>query len=122
MNRLRKAVRDYLTMRRGLGFKLVDRGRAAGVRRHSWRENAVLASPSIWHWSGQPGIPTTQPVSGRRGSASCAASPGTGVRRIPRPKFRHSVCCLIVPTRSTILLFRSGNPDTAESCQKPTFH
>ena len=23
MNRLRKAVRDYLTMRRGLGFKLV---------------------------------------------------------------------------------------------------
>jgi integrase/recombinase XerD len=32
-------------------------------------------------------------MSGRDGSASCAASPGTGVRRIPRPKFRHSACC-----------------------------
>ena len=32
----------------------------------------------------------THPVSGRHGSASCAASPGTGVRRIPRQKFRHS--------------------------------
>ena len=30
MNRLRKAVRDYLTMRRGLGFKLVRH--EAGLR------------------------------------------------------------------------------------------
>ena len=30
MNRLRKAVRDYLTMRRGLGFKLVKH--EAGLR------------------------------------------------------------------------------------------
>ena len=33
MNRLRKAVRDYLAMRRGLGFKLVQtRARVTGVR------------------------------------------------------------------------------------------
>ena len=33
MNRLRKAVRDYLTMRRGLGFKMVRHEvRATGVR------------------------------------------------------------------------------------------
>ena len=39
-------------------------------------------------------------MSGRRGSASCAASPGTGVRRIPRQKFRHSVCCPTGPQRA----------------------
>jgi integrase/recombinase XerD len=94
MNQLRKAVRDYLTMRRGLGFKLVRNMRPDCTSScHSWRENAVHASPLTWHWSGPRKMPITNPTSGRRGSASCAASPGTGVRRIPRQKFRHSVCC-----------------------------
>jgi integrase len=49
MNRLRKAVRDYLTMRRGLGFKLVRHEAALQeflsflVRKHSARITVKLA-------------------------------------------------------------------------------
>jgi hypothetical protein len=35
MNRLRKAVRDYLTMRRGLGFKMVRHEADYGSSCHS---------------------------------------------------------------------------------------
>src|SRR5260370_22918407 len=49
-----------------------------------WREEAAPTSQSSWHWSGPHKIRITNPMSGRRGSASCAASLGTGVRRIRR--------------------------------------
>ena len=83
MNRLRKAVGDYLAMRRGLGFKLVRYESGYRSSSRSWSENAARTSPSIWHWSGQHNITTTHPVSGQHDSASCGPSPGTGVRRIP---------------------------------------
>ena len=91
MNRLRKAVRDYLTMRRGLGFKLVrhESGLREFVsflaRKRSARITVNLA-PARERKQG-----SGFDLSGRRGSALCAASPGTGVRRIPQQRFRHSV-------------------------------
>ena len=45
-----------------------------------------------WPWSGQRNTRITNPMNGRRGAPSCAASPGTGLRQIPRQKFHHSVC------------------------------
>jgi hypothetical protein len=45
MKRLRKAVRDYLTMRRGLGFKWLDTRSVLKILSHSWSENAVPTSP-----------------------------------------------------------------------------
>ena len=95
MNRLRKAVRDYLTMRRSLGFKLVRHEAGLHEFVSFLARRSSPTSPSSWHWSGPHKIRITNPMSGRRGSASCAASLGTGVRRIPRQKFRHSVCCPI---------------------------
>jgi hypothetical protein len=83
MSRLRKAVRDYLTMRRGLGFKLVKH--EAGLREFLTflaRKRSARITVNLAR-SGQRKMPITNPTSGRRGSASCAASPGTGVRRIP---------------------------------------
>ena len=57
MNRLRKAVRDYLTMRRGLGFKLARHEAALqdfvvipGTKTQS------RTSPLSWLWSGQRNI------------------------------------------------------------------
>ena len=97
MNRLRKAVRDYLAMRRGLGFKLV---------RHEPLLQEFVSflerkrSPHITvnlalEWATQHNHHT--PCEWRHDSASCVLSPGTGVRRIPRQKFRRSACCLIGP-------------------------
>ena len=45
MNRLRKAVRDYLTMRRGLGFKMADTRSGCKISSHSWSESAAPTSP-----------------------------------------------------------------------------
>jgi hypothetical protein len=97
MNRLRKAVRDYLTMRRGLGFKLVrhETGLQEFVSFLERKRSLHITVNLALEWAHS--IPTKHPVSGRRDSASYAASPGTGVRRIPRRKFRRSVCCLIGP-------------------------
>jgi hypothetical protein len=45
MKRLRKAVRDYLTMRRGLGFKMARHEVGLEILPHSWSENAAPTSP-----------------------------------------------------------------------------
>ena len=80
MNPLRKAVRDYLTRRRGLGFKMA---------RHELGLQDFVSflerkhSPLSWRWSGQRNIRTTHLESGPCDSPSCAASPGIGVRPIP---------------------------------------
>ena len=84
MNQLRKAVRDYLTMRRGLGFKLVrHEARAAGVRVIPGAKTQFAHHRESGAGVGNATCRITNRMSGRRGSASCAASPGTGVRRIP---------------------------------------
>jgi len=109
MNRLRKAVRDYLTMRRGLGFKLAKheaglhdfvsflaRKRSSHITVNlalEWATQDTRHKPSEWaarlsivrgfarHWS--------------------ATDPSTEVPPL---------------ARSAILLFRSGNPSPAEGC------
>jgi len=45
MNRLRKAVRDYLMMRRGLALSWFDMSPDCGISYHSWHENEAHASP-----------------------------------------------------------------------------
>src|SRR5207248_4185561 len=88
-----KAVRDYMTMRRSLGFKLVrhEAGLHEFVSFLARRSSPHITVKLALEWATQDS--NHKPMSGRRGSASCAASLGTGVRRIPRQKFRHSVCC-----------------------------
>ena len=89
MNQLHKAVRDYLTMRRGLGFKLVRH--EAGLRefvsflsrKRSTRITVNLALECDGSLDGSP-------------AARSAA--------------------LSAQTRSAILLFRSRNSNTAEGC------
>jgi len=62
MNTLRQAVRDYLAMRRGLGFKLRDAGRellnfATFMERH---RTSYITQALALAWAQQPG--TAQPV------------------------------------------------------------
>lgn len=91
MNRLRKAVRDYLKIRRSLGFKLVrhETGLHEFVSFLARRSSPHITVKLALEWATKDS--NHKPY--ERGSASCAASRGTGVRRIPRQKFRHSVCC-----------------------------
>jgi site-specific recombinase XerD len=83
MKRLRKAVHDYLTMRRGLGFKMARHEVclldfvAFLERKRSPHITVKLAL----EW--QRNIRTTHLVSGLRDLPSCAASPGTGARPTP---------------------------------------
>ncbi len=83
MNPLAEGIRDYLALRRGLGFKLARH--EAGLKEFASflaRGNTVLTSPLPWHWSGRPSMPTSSRLNGRRDSALCVASPVTGVPRI----------------------------------------
>ena len=81
-------------MRRGLGFKLVrhEAGLQEFVSFLARKRSAHITVNLALEWATQHAHHTAL-LSGRRDSASCAASPGTGVRRILRQKFRHSVCC-----------------------------
>ena len=82
MNPLAKGIRDYLALRRGLGFKLVRH--EAGLKEFAsfLARKRSLTSPLPWHWSGRPSMPTSNHLNGRRASALCVASPVTGVPRI----------------------------------------
>ena len=82
MNPLAKGIRDYLALRRGLGFKLVRH--EAGLKEFASFLARKRSShiPLPWHWSGRPSMPTSSRLNGRRDSALCVASPVTGVPRI----------------------------------------
>ena len=112
MNPLRKAVRDYLRCVVAWDSSWFGMRPGCGSSCLSWHENAVRTSPLTWHWSGQRNMPITSPLSGRRDSASCVASPVTGVRRIPRQKFHRSGCCPTGPhalNHTSIPITKSGN-------------
>ena len=78
-----KAVRDYLTLRRGLGFKLVRH--EAGLQEFASflarKRSSHITVDLALEWATQHAHHTAV-LSGRRDSALCAASPVTGVPRI----------------------------------------
>ena len=117
MNQLRKAVRDYLTMRRGLGFKLAKhegglqefvsflaRKRSSRITVNLALEWATLnPNHKPYDWAARLSIvPRLRPALECHGflDRSSAARPAA----------------LPATARSAILLLRSGNPGTAESC------
>jgi hypothetical protein len=65
MRDLRKGIRDYLMLRRGLGFKLVTKP-DWNSSRPSWNGNVVLILRANSHWSGQHCLHITSPACGPR--------------------------------------------------------
>jgi len=116
MNQLRKAVRDYLTMRRGLGFKLAKhegglqefvsflaRKRSSRITVNLALEWATLnPNHKPYDWAARLSIVRGFPALECHGflDRSAAARPSA----------------LPATARSAILLLRSGNPGIAESC------
>jgi hypothetical protein len=100
MNQLQKAVRDYLTMRRGLGFKLVRHEAALRefvlflARKRSVRITVNLAL----EWATQDA--NHEPYEWAARLSIVRGSPGTGAQRTPRQRFHRSVC---FPTARRVL-------------------
>ena len=97
MNRLRKAVRDYLTMRRGLGFKMVRH--EAGLREFvsflARKRSARITVNLALEWA-------TQNAHHTPGAWAMRLSIVRGFARHwsatdPSTEFRRSVCCLTGP-------------------------
>jgi hypothetical protein len=82
MNPLAKGIRDYLALRRGLGFKLIRH--EAGLKEFASflarKRTSHITVALALEWSTQH--PTSNRLNGRRASALCVASPVTGVPRI----------------------------------------
>jgi hypothetical protein len=117
VNKLRKAIHDYLALRRSLGFKLV--AHEIALREFAAflaGEKTGLASRQLLPWNGLRNILNSPLMNGHPDSASCADSPGTGVLRILRQKFPRRICCPIVHLvrgRTSIPIRKSA------SCYKP---
>ena len=83
MNPLAKGIRDYLALRRGLGFKLVRH--EAGLKEFASflaRKRSSHITVDLGIGVGNPACPPRSRLNGRRDSALCVASPVTGVPRI----------------------------------------
>ena len=120
----RKAIRDYLAMRRGLGFKLVrhevwaDRSSSSFLARK--RSSHITVKP--WRWSGRRSMRTSTPAEWAarlyrcarlRPSLECDGS-------VDRSSAARSAA-VSAAAGSTILLFPSRNQKTAEGGQNATF-
>ena len=116
MKKLRKAVQDYVALRRALGFEL----REVEVRLldfvFSWNGMGSPTSPPNVPYSGPHNLPMFSRSCGPSGSVPCAASHDIGAPRSRVRRFRPGACC---PTdrcgldRTSIPKRRSGG------CSKP---
>ena len=97
MNALREALRDYLELRRGLGYKLEDAGlqlpRFFDFLETRGASHITTALPV--EWAQQP--TAVQPRSGRGALVEFGASRATAMPAIPLTEIRPSACCLTGP-------------------------
>ena len=93
MKTLRQAVGDYLSLRRGLGFKLKKHEPCLAFSR---RRGRTGLQPG-WPYSLQRNIGTNNRRNGPLASVWCADSPATGAAMISSLRYLCPDSCLTVP-------------------------
>jgi hypothetical protein len=97
MNTLREAVREYLSMRRDLGFKLRDASKALidFVDFLEHHDASYITQSLALAWAQRPSH--TQPAHWAQRLPSHAVSPVTVAPPIRVRRFRHRVSCPTIP-------------------------
>src|SRR6266478_8670522 len=98
MTTLREAVREYLNLRRSLGFKLHESGRLllAFVKFMEEHRSSYITTRLALAWAQQPS--TVQPAEWARRLSVVRTSHAIIVRPIHARRFRRRACCRIAPS------------------------
>ena len=122
MRDLRKGIRDYLMLRRGLGFKLVKH--EAGLEQFASflerKRSAHITSELALEWATLPADHQPCQWTARLTIVRGFARYWSAVDPVTESSAFGPVAIPAGP-RSAVLLFRPGNPATAEGCQSSAF-
>ena len=116
MSPIRKAVDEYLALRRGLGFKLCQEGLCSSGSPRLCSRDEANASRRRWHSNGRRSRHTLGPRTWRAGSALCAPSHSTARPATLGPKCRRLDYCHTATAASR----RTSTPTTRlDASSKP---
>ena len=93
MSALREAVKDYLAIRRALGYELERHGRLLPQFIEFLEAQEATVISTAWRWRGRPSQRTPVSAGGASALRSCAASPGTCRHPIPARRSPPPTCC-----------------------------